>query len=200
MTLAWILPSVTTMRLIPISTIVASSCCRLVASWVRAAGTRSDSTVSSSRPVRGLSSGRVSLTFFSAASSSTPSFTRTLGARAALRAGVHVDLEDVGELVDQVVAALVLRDVVVAELVEGLGDVGHELAVGLHLLDRGLHDRVEDALDERGDERREVDFPEQSARDRGASLAPWATNLSSPVDELDRCVPRFGVASARPNA
>ncbi len=51
-------------------------------------------------------------------------------------AAAHAELEDVRELFDQVVAALVLGGVVVAELVQALGDVGDQFGVGLHLLDR----------------------------------------------------------------
>ena len=114
-------------RLIPISTIVASSCWRLVASWVRAAGTSFSSIVSSSRLLTAAALDRQAepLTRSTAALSSTPS--RSLHARlSALLARVDSTLEQVGELVDEVVAALVDGDVLVAELVQRLGDVGHQ--------------------------------------------------------------------------
>ena len=58
---------------------------------------------------------------------------------------------------NEVVASLVVRDVVGHELIDGLGDVGEQLTVRLHLLDRRRHDRLERPRDQVGHEVREID-------------------------------------------
>ncbi|NOT87632.1 MAG: hypothetical protein HOP03_05570 [Lysobacter sp.] len=78
-------------------------------------------------------------------------------------AAVHRNLEHVRKLFDEMVAALVLGGVLVAELVEAFGHVGDQLGVGLHLFDRALHDRMEHAVDQTGAEIREIHRLQQRA-------------------------------------
>ena len=67
-------------------------------------------------------------------------------------------------------AGVVVRDVVAHELVDGLAHVREQLHVGVHLLLRGVLDRVERALDQVGDE--------DGKRDRAQGLARHAGDLA----------------------
>ena len=54
------------------------------------------------------------------------------------------------------IAALILRGVVIAEIIHALGHVGHHLGIGFHLLNGGLNDGMEYAIDQTGDKLRKI--------------------------------------------
>ena len=151
------------MRLIPIITMVASDWCRISASVRRASGITTLSTASWSRSA-GLSKPR-SFRKLGSCPAGTCCDDRHL--RVARR---HVLLEHLAVARGQVVARHVVGDVVGHEHVDGLGGLGQQARIGLHLLDRAVDDRLEGALDQRGDEVGEGDRPEHLARRAAGAL------------------------------
>jgi hypothetical protein len=94
---------------------------------------------------------------------------RGVAAPAQAFAGGGPGAEQIGIARDQVVSRLVVRVAVLDEHIDGLRDVGEQLGLCLHLLNRRIDDRVEHAVDERAHERREIK-PRQLAGENGKAI------------------------------
>ena len=150
------LPSLTTMRLMPIETIVARVSWRFRASRRRVAATmwrRSGSSFASRARLAG-AAGHSDRRL-------TPSQLCLRRCRAA---------EEIRELLGQRFASGLVTDGVSHECVDARRHVRHQRGVGLHLLDRGVDNGVEDAVDQFSDKGREVHRVHQRVQCRGAAL------------------------------
>src|SRR5262249_14607022 len=103
--------------------------------------------------------------------------TRLGGAREAVTASL-IDLVQVRELLHHVGAALVWRHVVVAKLLQRFRDLLDHLGVGLHLLDRGLHERGKAPPSQSAGELTEVLLLQEGAGAFGALTGRAGAELS----------------------
>ena len=184
-------PSRTTTRFMPSSTIVASVCRRCVATRSRAFGNQvffdevGRELLSVQSEVRQpIGRGRLVVAFF--AGSCARHHARTILARG--------QRQIARVLLDQPVARLVERDILLRELVDRLRDGRDQVRKALHLPDRAVHDRVEGPVHQRCDKLGKVQLVAQRAgatADRlGGGFAPRRLlAVSSAKGAGSRCSP-----------